>query len=303
MVPRKLALARRGFTLIELLVVIAIIAILIAFLIPAVQRVRESSNRLDCTVKLKNIGLALHNYAGEYGAFPPAHVQTGGTSFPRPEPPDDKQYFSWMCRILPYVEQGDLYNQVNWTAWAWWQHPINETELAIYKCTSDYRPSYVAAFGSDEVALTAYMGVSGTDQFAFDGMLYINSRVTWKMITDGSSNTLLVGERPPSTDLVYGWWFAGAGQSPPYYGATDVVLGTNELTNPGGGSARDVYRDGQIDDPGNVNRWHFWSLHHGGSNFLFADGSVHFLSYDVGQPTFQALGTRNGEEAVKIVLD
>jgi prepilin-type processing-associated H-X9-DG protein len=75
------------------------------------------------------------------------------------------------------------------------------------------------------------------------------------------------------------------------------------LTNPGGGSTRDVYRDGAINDPNNENRWHFWSLHHGGSNFLFADGSVHFLSYDVGQSTFQALGTRNGEEAVKIVLD
>ena len=115
-------------------------------------------------------------------------------------------------------------------------------------------------------------------------MLYVNSRVRTVTVIDGLSNTLLVGERPPSADLVYGWWFAGAGQSPPYFGATDVVLGSNELTNPGSGGPRDVYRDGAI-------------------NFLFADGSVHYLSYSIGQPTFQALSTRNGGEPIGVAID
>ena len=291
---------RRAFSLIELLVVIAIIAILMAILTPAVQKVRESSNALQCKNKLKQMGVAMHNYVSENKVFPPALVVNSlNSSFPMPPPPDQKIFFGWMSRLLPYLEQKPLYDQINWTAWPWWQHPLNETKLPIYWCDSDPRPSMVINYGgTDLVALTEYMGVSGTDQLAFDGILYVNSRVTFRMITDGSSNTLLVGERPPSRDDVYGWWFAGAGQSPMYFGATDVVLGTNELTNAGASTDRDVFRPGSINDPANAHRFHYWSQHEGGSNFLFADGSVHFLSYDIGQQTFMALGTRAGDEVL-----
>jgi prepilin-type processing-associated H-X9-DG protein len=161
----------------------------------------------------------------------------------------------------------------------------------------------VINYGGDLVALTEYLGNSGTDQLAQDGVLYPNSRVSFKMITDGASNTLLVGERPPSVDDVYGWWFAGSGCAPMNFGATDVVLGTNELTNGPSLSPRDVFRPGSINDPANAHRFHYWSQHDGGSNFLFTDGSVHFLTYDIGQPIFNALGTRAGGENIPTIFN
>ena len=289
---------RRGFTLVELLVVVAIIAILIALLLPAIQKVRDSSNTLQCKNKLKQMGIALHSYVSEHKVFPPALVVTPSqTSYPCPPPPDQKIFFGWMSRILPYMEQKPLYEQVNWAAWPW-QHPIYETTLPIYWCDSDPRTSMVINYGGDLVALTEYMGVSGTDQFAQDGILYVNSRVSPRMISDGTSNTLLVGERPPSVDDVYGWWFAGSGQAPMNFGATDVVLGTNEVTGSSPAGARDFFRPGSINDPANAHRFHYWSQHDGGSNFLFADGSVHFVTYDIGQTIFNALGTRAGGESI-----
>lgn len=286
---------RRAFTLIELLVVIAIIAILIAMLVPAVQKVREGAARTECTNKLKQLALALANYHDRHSAFPPAHCQNT-LSYNCPPPPDTKQYFAWSARILPYIEQRALYDQVNWNAHPWWQHPINETPLDIYRCASDSRPTFVAKYGADLVALSGYMGVSGTDQLAYDGILHVNAKVQMKRILDGSSNTLLIGERPPSEDLVYGWWFAGAGP-PPNFGATDVVIGVNEIKNPGASPPdRDTFRQGSIVDPGQDHKWHFWSLHPAGTNFAFADGAVRFIGYDIGQPTINALSTRAGGE-------
>ena len=291
---------RLGFTLIELLVVIAIIAILIALLLPAVQKVRESANRTDCVNKMKQIGIALHNYYDQEPHFPAGVMtQAGGNSYGAPPVYDNKAYFSWMCRILPYMEQNDVYDQINFNAWPWWQHPWNEQPMLMYHCTSDSRGLFVAQYGADPVALTGFMGINGTDQLAYNGVLYVNSKVTFKMITDGTSNTLMVGERPPSDDFVYGWWMAGSGDSP-YFGATDVVLGTNENKTPGGAPTRDVYRDGTTNDPTNQHRWHYWSLHAGGTNFLFADGSVHAIGYDIGQPILNALGTRNGDETLNL---
>jgi prepilin-type N-terminal cleavage/methylation domain-containing protein/prepilin-type processing-associated H-X9-DG protein len=298
---------RRAFTLIELLVVIAVIAVLIALLLPAVQKVRESANRTECTNKLKQIGLALHHYTDQERAFPPAHTRpTDNVPLPFNCPPqfDTKYYFAWMARILPYLEQEQLYQQINWDQWAWWQPGLNETVLSIYRCNSDHRAAdYIAKYDGHLVALAGYMGVSGTNQLAFDGMLYVNSKIAYKQILDGTSNTLLAGERPPSDDFVFGWWFAGSG-SEPYFGATDVVLGTNEITNPGEAAVtHDTYRLGSTVDPANEHRWHFWSLHPHGSNFLFADGTVRFLNYDVGQSTINALATRAGAETPVLPRD
>jgi len=265
-------------------------------LVPAVQKVRESANRTECINKLKQIGLALHQYSDRERALPPAHTLLTPTNG-APRPYDTKEYFSWMARILPYLEQTDLYHEIQWDKWPWWQHPFNERVLAVYRCNSDHRANdYVGKFGEDLVALTGYMGVSGTDQLAFNGMMYVNSKVAYKNILDGASNTMLAGERPPSSDLVFGWWFAGSGLAP-YFGATDVVLGTNEITNPGEGyPKRDIFRIGSANDPNSEHRWHFWSLHPHGSNFLFGDGAVRFVNYGIGQPTLNALATRDGGE-------
>lgn len=293
---------RRAFTLIELIVVIAIVAILIALLTPAVHRVRERANRLSCCNKLKQMGLGLHQYVDRERAFPPAHSVWSPVAN-APQPYDSKIYFSWMCRILPYIGEEPLYRKVDFSKSPFFQPPINETILDIFRCSSDMRADqYLVKYGNNLVALAGYMGVSGTDQLAYDGILYVNGRVRAKQVGDGLSNTMLVGERPPSKDLWYGWWFAGSGDQPTH-GATDVVLGTNEITNWKSGSFtpnRDVYRQGTINDPKNEHRWHFWSEHPGGSNFLFGDGAVRFVAYDVGQPTFNALATRNGGESPEL---
>jgi prepilin-type N-terminal cleavage/methylation domain-containing protein len=292
-----LRISRKGFSLIELLVVMLIVSILAALLVTAVQGVRAAATKITCVNNLRQIGVALHHYHDITKTLPPAHVG-GQDLYGRPPCPDSKFYFSWMTRILPHLEQKILYMQVNWNASPFWQHPLNETVLPIFHCPADHRADFVASYGSDRVALTEYLAVNGTDQLAFNGLIFVNSQIRLVNIPDGASNTFMVGERPPSADLAYGWWFAGSGDLPAF-GATDVCLGTNEIDVTT--MARDIYRPGEVIDPGNVHRWHFWSLHRGGgSHFLLGDGTVRFVSYGVGQAVMNAMATRDGGEELNL---
>jgi prepilin-type N-terminal cleavage/methylation domain-containing protein len=235
---------RRGFTLIELLVVIAIIGLLLALLLPAIQRAREAMNRVRCQNNLRQLGLALHQWHETYGRFPPG-LRGANYGIPPPAYTEDTYhyFYSWMARITPYIEQDNIHRYLeggNYLKWPWWDgwysggqagvgQALGGIPLKLMQCPSDNRSQLITNYGGHPVALTAYLGVNGTDQLAFDGILHVNARVTMGEIVagDGSSNTLLVGERPPSVDLWYGWWFAGSGDYP-YFGATDVVLGVNE---------------------------------------------------------------------------
>src|SRR5207244_2898670 len=142
-------------------------------------------------------------------------------------------------------------------------------------------------------------GVEGTNQTTKDGVLFLDSRVRLEDVKDGTSHTLMVGERPPSADLVFGWWYAGWGQSKD--GSGDMVLGVREryVSDLAPGCPRGPYAYG----PGKVNNqcdtFHFWSTHIGGAHFLFADGSVHFLLYSAA-PLLPALATRAGGESVTV---
>ncbi|HEV8062680.1 MAG TPA: DUF1559 domain-containing protein [Gemmataceae bacterium] len=310
---------RDGFTLIELLVVIAIIAILIGLLLPAVQRVRDAANRVLCQNNLKQMGLALTGYHDVYGSYPPAIAESPVTTTRVP-----MQWASWMARTLRFVEQDNLAATMD-AAFAsqgtmpnpWFDPPHVglALPLPLYRCPADSRQYQASVvFQPDQppvlVAFTGFLGVNGTNLKAKDGVLYWNSAVRIADITDGTSNTLIVGERPPSWDLVYGWWYAGAGQydvadGMPNSGSLDVTLGTAEL------NLRTInipemndcptgpyqFQSGTIDEP--CDQFHFWSLHTGGSNFLFADGSVHFLTYDAAS-IMPALSTRAGGEVVTV---
>jgi prepilin-type N-terminal cleavage/methylation domain-containing protein/prepilin-type processing-associated H-X9-DG protein len=288
------ALPRRGFTLIELLVVIAIIGILIALILPAVQRIRATALRTECANNLRQIGLGLHHYDDTQGSLPPGVSYRDGK--------DPYPWMSWLTRLLPYMDQGALWKQAE-QAYAqdkWFEndppHAGLGTVVRAYSCPADSRTSDVFQIGTLTVAFTAYLGVEGRNQIKRDGVLYLDSRVRLTDITDGLSSTLMVGERPPSADGHLGWWYAGWGQSQD--GSGDMVLGVRErivyYSCPPGPSH---FGPGRVRS--NCDALHFWSLHLGnGANFLFADGSVHFLPYSA-DPIMPALATRAGGEAVE----
>jgi len=312
---------RRAFTLIELLVVIAIIAILIGLLLPAVQKVRDAAARITCTNNLKQLGLAMHNYHDVYSYLPWGNMDYYG--FVRPT--DNYRWLSWMGRLMPYIEQGPLWqNSVNAygsqgtnpNPFTNPPHTALATPLKILKCPVDDR-QYAAAFSQGlKVAFTGYLGVSGTNCRTMDGTFFWNSKVAFRDFLDGQSNTLVAGERPPGQTLDFGWWYCGAGQwdfgggSAGSYpvrntGSSDIVMGMAEINLQTAGiptldacpAGPYTYGPGKITNP--CDQFHFWSLHVNGSNFLAGDGSVKFVVYEAAS-VMVAMGTRNGTETVNL---
>ena len=195
---------RAAFTLIELLVVIAIIAVLIGLLLPAVQKVREAAARMSCSNNLKQIGLGLHNYHDTNNKFPKGSSPTeaDGGAFGA----------SWKVYLLPYIEQANTYNQYQHTNNSGWMNLnnlaiVNNLTIKTYRCPSSVLPALET---NTEVAgrtqmFTSYSGISGSTLTSCStgygglgsgsGMLFPNSAVTMTAITDGTSNTIMVGEQ------------------------------------------------------------------------------------------------------------
>jgi prepilin-type N-terminal cleavage/methylation domain-containing protein/prepilin-type processing-associated H-X9-DG protein len=307
------SLRRSGFTLIELLVVIAIIGVLISLLLPAVQKVRDAANRTRCQNALKQLGLSLHNYHDVNGSLPPA----ASTKLP---PTEYRWWWSWIGRLMPYYEQDNLYKAADdfshshTNPWGPPSNPALAVPNYVVQCPANSR-TLVAEYVLENpwtnqhitVALTSFLGVTGISNVAHpkdgEGLFFMESHVRFAEITDGLSNTLMIGERPPSEDMIFGWWFAGQGQNNSASG--DVVLGVNDPNVTYSQCKPYGQNNGYYQfSPGNLNnncdQFHFWSLHAGGANFLLADASVHFLNYSISNDVMVALATRQGGEPVQL---
>jgi prepilin-type N-terminal cleavage/methylation domain-containing protein/prepilin-type processing-associated H-X9-DG protein len=291
---------RPGFTLIELLVVIAIIAILIGLLLPAVQKVREVAARMQCCNNLKQIALAAHNYHDSFLHFPSAVNIPGEESFGWPVAPSPGRWYGLQMALFPFYEQDNLRHNVidNVVDPQYLNcHGVNSVGAQVVKilvCPSD-GATPTPAVGQYQVyyfGLSSYGGCSGTSatttnggQSLQNGVFYMNSSVRLTDVTDGTSGTLMFGERSrlnlPSTSTsraVGGWAWAN------YYAQEDNTMNTSEPM--------------QGITPHDLNQ--FGSQHSGGllSNFATADGSVRSISTSINLIVFQHLSTRAGGEVV-----
>jgi prepilin-type N-terminal cleavage/methylation domain-containing protein/prepilin-type processing-associated H-X9-DG protein len=296
---------RSGFTLIELLVVIAIIAVLIALLLPAVQAAREASRRAQCTNNLKQVGLALLNYEGNLRTFPPGYVSNYDA-----QGNDTGPGWGWAAMLLPQFEQATTFSALNFSLAI--EAPSNLTGRLVlinsFLCPSDtVQPSWWAvnrdaATGAAvqqicQVASSNYVGMYGTGEPGPDGegVFFRDSRVALRDITDGSSQTILAGER--SQRLGEATWVGSVTNAILYPTDGDNIGRYVPETSPGMVLGHAGEGHGPGDPRSDVNQ--FYSLHAGGGvNFLFADGHVTFLKATMNYKTYLALATRAGGEVI-----
>ncbi|MFG0334479.1 MAG: DUF1559 domain-containing protein, partial [Maioricimonas sp. JB049] len=188
----------RGFTLIELLVVIAIIAILIALLLPAVQQAREAARRTSCRNNIRQFGLALHNYQSAHRLFPPGVLGTSGSRS------DGHLLTTWQTLILPALEQRVLSRQYNFDVR--FDDPANaevvKTTMSVFLCPSQPEDGLV----DDRYGNSHYAAAAGTTPGADDGVLFPLSSTRFRDMTDGTSNTIAIGEIAHE----FGGWARGA---------------------------------------------------------------------------------------------
>jgi prepilin-type N-terminal cleavage/methylation domain-containing protein len=311
--------ARRGFTLIELLVVIAIIAILIGLLLPAVQKVREAAARMKCSNNLKQLGLAIHGYHDVNGTFPSARPKNPTSATPNYGgytiyswnllPVTTESVGGWIMRVLPYFEQGNLPTPLQGlTTTANIGNTVNTiggNRISVIECPSDPRTGQLATQYTPARALTSYVGVSGNDEWSESGYYGSNGRngvfavQSWAQctvpppriasVTDGLSNTTIVGERPPSSDLAWGSWRGSDFNS--------VLANPNQETSIITGCTSPAYFGPDLVS-NKCAAMHFWSLHTGGGNWLLGDGSVRFFQYSAGTTVLPQMASMNGGEVV-----
>jgi len=329
---RHSRLTRTAFTLIELLVVIAIIAILIGLLLPAVQKVREAAARAKCSNNIKQWALACHSYHDVNNGLPSALIAPSNPNYWN-KPLNTTGYGpNWIIFLLPYVEQGPLYNQQSTSIQAWaginntaptgqdgWR-TLGQATFSYVQCPSDpntgtlysgslgnlARGSYAANLGPGGQTLN---GGSSTPGFSLNGRgpFTITSQaphrsMTIQGITDGSSNTIMIGEIRSGMNATdsRGTWSLGQ------IGCSSIgayAIGDDKLPNDMESGADDIagcpnpspVAQGMACWTGcpDANQATMRSAHTGGVNAALGDGSVRFIRNSISQQTFYQLGSAN----------
>jgi len=253
---------KSGFTLVELLVVIAIIGVLVALLLPAVQAAREAARRSSCSNNLKQIGLACHNYHDTYNTMPPGNIRVGATAA--------DNLHAWGVHILPFVEENNVYEQMSGEMGSSVSNANNAGGglLDVYLCPSSTLPdSSNSGYGRSNYCGNGGDAVSNGDN---KGIFWENSRCRFRDITDGTSNTILVGEVEGSSNR----------------GNEGFPTWASSPKNGHNGGRKAIYRYlvlsrpinyGVTSNSGTTNA-DFASRHPGGAQFTFADASTHFIS-------------------------
>ena len=308
---------RRGFTLIELLVVIAIIAILIGLLLPAVQKVREASNRAKCANNLKQLGIACHAYHDAYGKLPASTWAANNTN-------ETDVYMGWGVAVLPYIEQSALFRQYDNTKFNW--DPVNApvllTKLALQTCPSDLPPDEQSCENANYNVRNQMTGsykavtgmIGGNDSRFRDynksfpqleqlrpetkGLIHVTGpqhppQEKLGAVQDGTSNTLMIGEYHTTTDL----------RRRAMWGVSSAFYAVGALGPQGGTRGLPDHAACAVLIPtSNANRCNraFASLHAGGTmNFVLGDGrSVRGVQSTVDLTLWMALGTSLGGEVI-----
>jgi prepilin-type N-terminal cleavage/methylation domain-containing protein len=333
---------RSAFTLIELLVVIAIIAILIGLLLPAVQKVREAAARIKCSNNLKQLGLAVHNYEGSFQGLPPGIVQTSSTAFI----PDLVEYgtqtgttwsyanHSFFSVMLPYIEQDNVlkaatagYNlKQNWNSTA--NQPVTAIRIPTFECPSNpsnkivnnaSSPTFLPAVsdywpitrGNNNAAVWTALGMGFPGTNEVNGVLTANARTKFAAITDGLSNTLMIGESSARNEgwaagrmydpgTATGWGVRGAwGQ-----GSNNIVCaGTRGPITPGAAPPGKVSTAAHLTGALTVNAWNqgeLYAFHTGVCMVVMGDGSVKSVRSTIDMTTMLRLAARGDGNPVSV---
>jgi prepilin-type N-terminal cleavage/methylation domain-containing protein/prepilin-type processing-associated H-X9-DG protein len=287
-VPASPRRKQRGFTLVELLVVIAIIGILVALLLPAVQAAREAARRVSCLNNVAQLGLSLHNYEFHFETLPSGVTNADGPIRNEPQ----GTHVSWIVKVLPYLEQNILFQKFDQAAGAYADANavVRAVPISVLQCSSDPVP---AINEGGAIARSGYAGCHHDTEAPIDkdnhGLLYLNSKVRFSQIYDGTTVTILVSEALTSPTGL-GWV---SGTRATLRNTSVIERGQPYLPRPAAPGADDKDKSGSLFVGG------FGSYHPGGVNVGFADGSTRFLSQNVDPAVLRLLGNRADGEIVK----